>query len=397
MLSAQTSAPVNKKLSNFSSSNNQDSTTYFHLHSPNTQDSSSMSSFNDEYDFKTADISSSAQTSTNSPMRSHNMQSNSTNNKTFKEPKLSSFNFYSGPSTGALGNKSHLSQFRKSLVISPSFNSITSNTSENDSFVSNIASTNETPTKNIGMVISPSIRALSDILTTKVTSQSQHNLTGTISEENEEEVDDDDNSTIMLKSLHRHPSSLIDDIYSPDVKSRSTFKSTNSADTLKIHAPSFNNYDSANQPNLIDLDTPVVETNQFSSDPQLLTIRPSFDDPNQTNYSDLFEAYSPVKGDSSYVDSTVDNRTSSSHNTEIIDKASNEKRFSNRFSLMSDNFNDFTSPALGYSEPVQSFNFINPSINRSFSKLSNISDSFHEIGYDDTYINNNNNNNNNNN
>lgn len=217
----------------------------------------------------------------------------------------------------------------------------------------------EIPTKNIGMVISPSIRALSDILTNKVTSQSKS--TSTISEENEDEVySNDDNSTILLRSLHRQPSSLIDDIYSPENKYPSTFKKMNSNDTLTINV--LNNPDPNNQPDLIDLNTPVVENTKFTSNSQVTLKPPSLDDPNQTNYSDLFEAYSPVKGDSSYNSSTMENdNVNTNSNNDINNTKENElkqdteketniqptndkrfsNRFSNRFSMISDNFDNF--------------------------------------------------------
>lgn len=421
MLSAHTSYSVNKKNSAFSSSHNHHPTgfavhenTFFASESPVTQDSSSMSSVTDEYDFKSADISSSAQTSTNSPIRIPEMRSNNNNNNN-RATKFSSFSFYSGPPIDATGhnNQKHATQFRRSLVISPSFNSITSNQNARvetptDSFDdsindSRIASTQsdpaEVPTKNIGMVISPSIRALSDILTSKVSSQKNPTTSqqATISEEAEYNDEDDDNSTILLRSSHRQPSSLIDDIYSTQKQSCATFHETTSSDTLKIYVPP-KGADAKSQPDLIDLNTPVVEHTNFAPN-SITTSKLSFVD-HDTNYNDLFESYSPARPDVSHEEQNAfssgstkeesnekdgKNRTAAvatkDSNMNESSKTALDKRLSNRFSMMSENLNEFQSPALGYDEPVQSFNFMNPSINRSFSKLSNISDSFHEIGY----------------
>ena len=217
----------------------------------------------------------------------------------------------------------------------------------------------------------------------------------TISEEGDEDdendvedEDEDDNSTILLRSSHRQPSSLIDDIYSPQHQHGATFLKTTSEDTLKIHIPPKGN-DGNSQPNLIDLDTPVVEHTNFASASSLRTAKSSLTDPNNTNYSDLFESYSPVKGDDSYEEkNSAENANlaaiNSYNQTNTEDRITiPDKRYSNRFSTMSENLDEYQSPALGYNEPVQGFNFINPSIKRSFSKLSNISNSFHEIGYGD--------------
>ena len=428
MLSAHTSYAVNKKSSAFPAST---STSTSHGHSrihhtgnlsvqdsllfisesPVTQDSSSMSSVADDYDFRSTDISSSAQTSTNSPIRLPETRTGGPTNT--RNPKFSSVSFYSGPAfDGKTNNNKHATQFRRSLVISPSFNSISSSQSAHaetptDSFndsriTSTLSDPAEVPTKNIGMVISPSIRALSDILTSKVASQKNTSVyqQAPISEEgddgndeDDDDDDDDDNSTILLKSSHRQPSSLIDDIYSPLNQHGATFHKTTSQDTLKINIPAKGN-NANSQPNLIDLDTPVVENNNFASASSFKTAKSSLADPNNTNYSDLFESYSPVKGDASYEEkNSTGNADFTAPNTydqfDKEDKSTTaDRRYSNRLSTMSENFDEFQSPALGYNEPVQGFNFINPSINRSFSKLSNISDSFHEIGYgndNDTY------------
>lgn len=340
--------------------------------SPVTQDSSSMSSFTDEYDFKNNDISSSAQTSTASPIRQQHVGN---------QPKLNSFSFYSGPPINARNNNHvnddiHAFSFRKSLIISPSFNSISSTHQQHDivhnveeegqiddfdfgfndsQIVSTLTDPKEEPTKQMGMVISPSIRALSDILTNKVTTKAT-SLQTPILEENE----DGDNATILLNQSRPTQSSLIDDFYSPKSNTKSsTFHKTNSNDTLTL------NNSQKDQPqhqhDLIDLTSPVESNNNFQS------LNPSVDNNLNVNpnYSDIYESYSPSKED---------------NDTKPIAKSPFVNKTANRFSMMSDNvnFNDFQSPALNFDEPIETFNFIAPSA--SFSKLS-IDDSFREIGY----------------
>lgn len=419
MLSAQTSASVNKKLYHFTNATNNANNNNTNNHSPRTQDSSSMSSIADDYDFKNADISSSAQTSTNSPIRVSDLR-NPNNHK--KEPKFYSNNFYSGPPIDAKSNnnRNHTSTFRRSLIISPSFNSISSLPTSDDGIIkeedsgsgsnddvfedafddSNILKTlndpKEVPTKNMGMVISPSIRQLSDILTSKV--QSNSNIHATISEDpHAENGSDDDDSTIHLKTLPVS-TSLIDDMYvSPQksvksIQNYSTFHKTNSSDTLK------NVVDAKSQPDLIDLSTPVVDQHDFSPETQqYVSAKSSFNNSSQVNYSDLFESYSPTKGSVSASASATSNKklldtTNESDSISSVvhqrkyqsNFALNNNRNSNRFSMMSENINMYNSPALGFNEPAQSFSINKTSINRSFSKLSNLSDSIHEIGYDNT-------------
>ena len=372
------------------SSKNHPYTTTASLSPAQATDSASMnSSVDDEFDFRTHDISSSAQTSTVSPERMYSGR---------KEPKLSSFSFYSGPAIDARGtnSKNHASQFRKSLIISPSFNSVTSAKNGNGIGEEEEETTEtfseEEPTRNIGMVISPSIRALSDILTSKVNSNSASTLvvsnTGngshpTIEEEDEyepdhEEEDEYEQATPKAATANGNVKgfrngklhSLIDDIYSPPTSKLSD----TSSNTLKNKSISH-----VIQQDLIDLSSPVVETTRFTHSQSL---NPSVSSSNRINYSDIYESYSPTK------------ETTKTHNT-ILPEKQNEpvdnnetKRQSNRFSMMSDSFNfnfnanDFNSPALGYNEPTQCFNLVNPTISKSFSKLSVVS-SVHAIGYDD--------------
>ena len=372
------------------------------LESPITQDSASMNSLNDVFDNKNIDTYSSAQTSTASPQRLNN---NITHNNNIKEPKFSSNSFYSGPAINSHTTKNHANRFRKSLVISPSFNSITTKDSENDEEKTSDLNidefsfqntTTEEPTINIGMVISPSIRALSDILTNKVNSNSSstlplklpHSLTNTtITEELTEfedynDFNDDENydnayphdnkSTQTYQNIDTKTQndtnkpiihSLIDDIYSPNpTLNAKTFNNSN--DTLNINT----------NKDLIDLNSPVVENRNFT--PVKNSIKS-----NGMNYSDIYESYSPLHDKTS---STIND--DSQNNTKNNTLNNSNKRISNRLSMMSDNFNfnDFNSPAMGYNEPIQSFNLINPSISKSLSKLSIATDSVHEIGYDDT-------------
>lgn len=368
--------------------------------SPLTQDSYSMSSVTDEYDFKTLDISSSAQTSTTSPNRYN------ATNKANREPKFSSFSFYSGPAIDGKGTnaKSHASQLRKSLIISPSFNSISSNPEFNpgdfddsqsiddSNIMATMSDSTEEPTKNIGMVISPSIRALSDILSSKVASQT-NNHHATILEENE----DDDNSTILFKSNtvsnNTNQISFTGESHFSDKNGSLSFHKTTSNETLKINIPggshtdnnittdptNSNKYQKGNydtQPDLIDLSSPIVSETHFQDFPASHQPFVSSSSLNP-NYSDIYETFTSIK--------KKDQKNSQTSEVEKNDTNNKSNRFSNRFSMMSDNFdfNNFQSPALGYGEPVQSFSVINPSISKSISKLSVASESIHEIGYDD--------------
>lgn len=335
--------------------------------SPLTQDSSSMNSYSDDFDFRNIETSSSAQTSTVTSNQNHN--SNMQNYH--KEPKLSSLSFYNGPAMNKAAERVHASKFRKSLVISPSFNSITSNPASDTDFDESRFigdSKIEEPTKNIGMVISPSIRALSDILTSKVNSKTSlvNDNNNTIIEE--AEGDENDNETIQFKSNLRRNSSLIDDIFSTDVQSTKTFKTNNSNDTLQNHLPQ----------DLIDLSSPVVDSFQIPSEPPRLPQQKSQIQNSQQrnldpNYSDMFESYSPVKKGSIIEE---EHRLHDRHDRE---------RSHNRFSMMSDNFNfnQLQSPSLNFNSHVESIDNINPSITHSISKLSINDESFHAIGYDD--------------
>ncbi|KAG7885144.1 hypothetical protein KL938_001401 [Ogataea parapolymorpha] len=133
-----------------------------HSSPPYTQDSNSMSTVQDEDDFKNIDRSSSFQTSTSSSIRDFPGNIG---------PKMSadvaSLGFYSGPSLNdiALNNSKHATHVRRSIVVSPSMSTIT--LSVNDSTTID-ESYEEEPTKKIGMTNSPSLQALGDILNAKM-------------------------------------------------------------------------------------------------------------------------------------------------------------------------------------------------------------------------------------
>ncbi|KAG7930215.1 hypothetical protein KL934_004909 [Ogataea polymorpha] len=137
-----------------------------HCSPPYTQDSNSMSTVQDEDDFKNIDRSSSFQTSTSSSIRDFPGNIG---------PKMSadvaSLGFYSGPSLDdmALNNSKHATHVRRSIVVSPSMSTIT--LSVNDSTTIE-ESYKEEPTKKIGMTNSPSLQALGDILNAKMQTKS---------------------------------------------------------------------------------------------------------------------------------------------------------------------------------------------------------------------------------
>lgn len=339
-------------------------------------------SVTDDYDFKTLDISSSAQTSTVSPHKNnHNQNMHKTPQNEEAQFNLNSFSFYSGPATN---EKDHISRFRKSLVLSNSFNSISSLPTP-DTSISGISKTiqpNEVPTKNLGMVISPSMRALSEILTSKVSlNKSTTNLQQTTihESENENEVEDADenedqdnyyndyygyeynSATDTETILHpgvtpQQPVSLIDDVFLP--------KQSASSDTLQP-------LDNAIQGDLIDLSSPAVSQKQYSSVSPEKNVNPSLNSNSRLNsvhnssYNEIYESYSPVEN---FIKPT--SQIEQKPLPENINVAS--KRVSNRFSTISDvNFNDFQlqSPAILFNDPLETNQFIQPALTKSLSKL----------------------------
>ncbi|KAG7819297.1 hypothetical protein KL909_004885 [Ogataea angusta] len=142
-----------------------------HSSPPYTQDSNSMSTVQDEDDFKNIDRSSSFQTSTSSSIKDFHGDTGSK-----MSANVASLGFYSGPSLNdiALDNSKHATHVRRSIVVSPSMSTIT--LSVNDSTTID-ESYEEEPTKKIGMTNSPSLQALGDILNAKMQTKSTRTFT----------------------------------------------------------------------------------------------------------------------------------------------------------------------------------------------------------------------------
>ncbi|KAG7765144.1 hypothetical protein KL931_004448 [Ogataea haglerorum] len=137
-----------------------------HNSPPYTQDSNSMSTVQDEEDFKNIDRSSSFQTSTSSSIK---------DSPGTAGPKMSAnvagLGFYSGPSLNDIASKNskHATHVRHSIAVSPSMSTITLNVND---LTTIDESYDEEPTKKIGMTNSPSLQALGDILDAKMQTKS---------------------------------------------------------------------------------------------------------------------------------------------------------------------------------------------------------------------------------
>lgn len=145
-----------------------------------TQNSTPMSSVQDELDFRHTSRSPSSQTTTSSNSADANMNKSHihASPQLSRALDISSLGFYSGPSlnNSMISSKRHAQFVRRSIVISPSLNSIhslTGSSSCRSNLSSQATEVSEAPTATINMVNSPSIRALSDILNNNVDNKTQ--------------------------------------------------------------------------------------------------------------------------------------------------------------------------------------------------------------------------------
>ncbi|ODV87746.1 hypothetical protein CANARDRAFT_20476 [[Candida] arabinofermentans NRRL YB-2248] len=350
----------------------------------------SMSTVQDDEDFKNIDRSSSFQTSTsssnidNSLIYNHNQFQNTKNNDnsylvessastvTSKNTlNLNSIEFYNGPSLNR--QNTHASYLRNSLIISPSLDSI------ND--VSNDTTSLEVPTKKMSMVTSPSIQSLGDILNNKLNSKQVKEF-NSISEEAEEEEEEEEqvgagdylNQLQQSEEAKQQP-------YNPFInQSKSTFYTAASTDTLDAadysgftqHAVAVTN--NKNIPDLISLSSTI------KSEPT--PFKHSIDD--YSNTYDYSKSY--VVGDDN------DNDNDNQYPTQMTPNMFSPSMVFNEPIQKYDVFNNESvsqSTIFSHHQQLQQIeelkNLKPPAISES-SSLGQISSSFHEIGYDDSIL-----------
>lgn len=231
-----------------------------------TQNSTPMSSVQDELDFRHTSRSPSLQTTTSSNSADANMNKSHihASPQLSRALDISSLGFYSGPSlnNSMISSKRHAQFVRRSIVISPSLNSIhslTGSSSCRSNLSSQATEVSEAPTATIAMVNSPSIRALSDILNNNVDNKTQK--FDAITEEDEQlNFTDSASTSSHLTSSGSFTSSMP---HTPSPKARRPIchspSSTNlSPQRVKAIKANLTNYSTSsgaaeNQPDLISL------------------------------------------------------------------------------------------------------------------------------------------------
>lgn len=314
-----------------------------------TQNSTSMSSVQDELDFRPTSHSPSSQTTASSNSGDANTDKNRfryASSQLSKALDISSLGFYSGPSlnNSMISSKRHAQFVRRSIVISPSLNSIhslTASSSYNSNLSSQTTEASETPTATINMVNSPSIRALSDILNNDVEKKARK--FDVITEE-EEQLDSPNN---FSSSQHTTPSSSFtgNTPHTPSPKSRrpicfshsSTNLSPQKVEAIKANTISYLDSGPAeNQPDLISL----TSTPKASSCSTLCS--PIYSPPSTFTKGNIFRsspAHSPV------MHSPVDHKVGTPIQFGISDDSSIEHDSKDRGSPRSEHKNSL-SPAL---------------------------------------------------
>ncbi|QPG75983.1 hypothetical protein FOA43_003369 [Brettanomyces nanus] len=352
-----------------------------------TQDSASMSSVQDELDFRSVNRSSSFQTSTSSSIEEEAISNGKMNEpppRTTRTPDISSLAFYSGPSLNSsiLSSRKHAQYVRRSIVISPSLNSIHSLKNKDDQALVSEDQRSEIPTAQMNIVNSPSIQALSDILNQKMgngpINDNQENNVERFEPITEETYED---ATSILDSQTQSKQQLIDDEVNSSV---ATFHTAHSFDTLS--ASSFQtpvkstqpaSSVAAEQPDLISLNSTVKGTPKIIPDFPATPVRSSTESPltsreihlklSPSHYGDLFEQY---------VSAPEHVRKSSFSKPAKIAETVKEG------DLMTPSL---FSPALVFNEPIQSLQILNPDKGKSRNVFSDrkIGSSIYEIGYKD--------------
>ncbi|QOU18994.1 hypothetical protein BRETT_004215 [Brettanomyces bruxellensis] len=231
-----------------------------------TQNSTPMSSVQDELDFRHTSRSPSSQTTTSSNSADANMNKSHihASPQLSRALDISSLGFYSGPSlnNSMISSKRHAQFVRRSIVISPSLNSIhslTGSSSCRSNLSSQATEVSEAPTATIAMVNSPSIRALSDILNNNVDNKTQK--FDAITEEDEQlNFTDSASTSSHLTSSGSFTSSMP---HTPSPKARrpichspsSTNLSPQRVEAIKANLTNYSTCSGAgeNQPDLISL------------------------------------------------------------------------------------------------------------------------------------------------
>lgn len=345
-----------------------------------------MSSVQDDADFRSVDRSSSVQTSTNSSgnedqsvsmgvVGSAFLQKSASYNQTqpLGDPKLehsySPNSFYSGPSLNSsiLSSKKHAAQYiRRSMIISsPSEESVKPVPTSPHS---------EIPTSRINN--SPSIRALTDILNSKVQPKIQH--FDPITEESSSIV-----ARIGVKSPRSPPKTP--NLLRFGSSSSSSRSSTSSSGfrSVKMNVTEPLSSVAADQPDLISLQTkstcstPVSVVSSYQSARRYPQRGSSSVHPPSILNDIQIPARSPLRTSRSSKSGSQNSspgysRTSSiqSQNSSMVDSGKTPP--------------NVVSPALGLNEPVQRLNLLHPDKNTTVSIPSSVaSTSVAEIGYSD--------------
>lgn len=222
-------------------------------------DSTSLNSTADE-DFRNLDRSSSFQTSTDSPYKISSMQQSQ------QQPDISGLKFFNqGLNTS---NDTHANFVRKSIIVSPSWREIKTESLEEEVETPtadlSFSFENETPTNNFGMIASPSLQKLSDILTSKVNnSKLAVPSLGEIAEDSELETIFNGDNTIKRNQ---------------SVNTFYTSQTIASNETYQLS----NHLSAAEQPDLIDLASPALQSGSM------------FDPKNDNNSADLYQREEPL-------------------------------------------------------------------------------------------------------
>lgn len=327
-------------------------------------DSTSVNSTADE-DFQTLDRSSSFQTSTDSPYKM------ASNKHQKQQADISGLKFFNqGLNTS---NETHANYTRKSIIVSPSWREIKNEVVTEEMATQDLSFSfeSEIPTNNFGMVASPSLQKLSEILTSKV-----------------------NNSKLAVPSLVEiAEDSEMETIFNGDNiikrnQSVNTFYTSQTITSNETYQLS-NNLSVVEQPDLIDLTSPPLaskskfdpkydtstsdvyqheEPLNFSESPEKLSNSSSKS--SGYNYTDIYEHYSPQKNPS-----INDNHSSSpleiqEYNNNRVSMLSEQltlgniktPKFDNEFFEDEDADNDESVKEIGYNKDddttTSSFSFV---------------------------------------
>lgn len=262
------------------------------IHARTGSTTSASTATNESEDFQHLDRSSSFQTSTDSPHRIERALRKQIQQQQ-PPPDISGLQFFNENITSV---NNHASYIRKSIVISPSWREIKSSQADPDAVDDeaptaelSFAFDNELPTSNIGMVASPSLQKLSEILTSKV-SNSKVNVPTKLSE------------IIEAESDH-------ETVYNSETGMKRNFSANTLAQTVasnETYQLSSNVRSPELQPDSVEVNTQPVSrfdprhgstAASFQYNPNALSKSSSVSSGGY-NYTDIYEHYSPQRNPS---------------------------------------------------------------------------------------------------